>query len=86
MVHTAAAELDLEKQISESARGKNEARRMQSRMLPWANIKFSQYINKEGVKAKTVGSREYRKWEKIGFPAVGEGMGLEELAGYKCER
>lgn len=77
VVHTAEAERDLE------ARGKNA--KSLGPILPWANIKFSQFIGDEGIKAKTVGSREYSKWEKIGFPAVGENMSLEELAEYKCK-
>lgn len=85
VVHTAEAELELQRHIDERARGINEARRMKEQILPWANIKFSQFIGKEGVKAKTLGSREYRKWERIDFPAVGENMSLEELALYKCK-
>ena len=85
VVHTAEAELALQREIEETARGENEARRMKERVKPWANIKFSQFIGSEGIKAKTVGSKEYRKWEKIDFPAVGESMSLEELAMYKCE-
>ena len=85
VVYTAEAELALEREIEETARGKNEARRMKQRMKPWANIKFSQFIGSEGIKAKTVGSKEYQKWESSDFPAVGESMSLEELALYKCK-
>lgn len=53
--------------------------------MPWANIKFSQFIGDQGVKAPTVGSKEYWQWESVGFPAVGDSMSLEELAKYKCE-
>eukprot|EP00804_Cyclotella_cryptica_P001562 CCRYP_003776-RA/>CCRYP_003776-RA protein AED:0.11 eAED:0.11 QI:1855/1/0.85/1/0.83/0.85/7/0/596 len=83
VVHTAEAEIEVQQQIEERARGINEARRMKEQILPWANIKFSQFIGNEGIKAKTLGSREYRKWERIDFPAVGENMSLEELALYK---
>ena len=89
VVLTAEAEIALEREIKELASGKNEARRMKEGKAnfpkPWANIKFSQFIGNGGTKAKTIGSREYRKWEKINFPAVGENMSLEELANYKCE-
>lgn len=85
VVHTAEAQLSLQREIQESARGQKDAASLQDQMLPWANIKFSQFIGDQGVKAPTIGSKEYREWESIGFPAVGEAMSLEELAGYKCK-
>ena len=50
--------------------------------IPWANMKFSSYI-REGKKTPTLNSKEYKKWQDIGFPAVGEAMTLDELAKYK---
>jgi hypothetical protein len=85
VIHTAQAELELEREIEESARGENEARKLKEEMMPWANIKFSQFIGDQGVKAPTMGSKEYWQWESVGFPAVGDSMSLEELAKYKCE-
>lgn len=85
IIHTAQAELELEREIEETARGEIEARQLKQKMIPWANIKFSQFIGDQGVKAPTVGSKEYMQWESIGFPAVGESVSLEELARYKCE-
>ncbi|KAL7460316.1 hypothetical protein ACHAXS_000777 [Conticribra weissflogii] len=66
VVHTAEAEI--------------EARRTQS--LPWANIKFSHYME-NGHKTEAVGSKGFEKWEEINFPAAGESMSLKELAQYK---
>lgn len=85
VVYTAEAQLLLQRDIEEQARGQTEAMALQQQMLPWANIKFSQFIGKAGVKAPTLGSEEYAQWESIGFPAVGEAMDLEQLARYKCE-
>mmetsp|Transcript_41538 Transcript_41538/g.87173 ORF Transcript_41538/g.87173 Transcript_41538/m.87173 type:complete len:623 (-) Transcript_41538:20-1888(-) len=48
--------------------------------LPWANMKFSAYL--DGRKAPTVGSPKYRPWEEAGI-GVSEGMDLPELARYK---
>mmetsp|Transcript_26905 Transcript_26905/g.57690 ORF Transcript_26905/g.57690 Transcript_26905/m.57690 type:complete len:599 (-) Transcript_26905:75-1871(-) len=48
--------------------------------LPWANIKFSSYI--EGGKSSTVGSAKYAAWESVGI-ATGKGMPPSDLAKYK---
>ena len=85
VVHTAEAQLSLQSEIEESARGLADAASLREKMLPWCDIRFSQFIGDQGVKAPTVGSSEYSEWESIGFPAVGEPMKLEELAGYKCK-
>mmetsp|Transcript_26906 Transcript_26906/g.57694 ORF Transcript_26906/g.57694 Transcript_26906/m.57694 type:complete len:601 (-) Transcript_26906:68-1870(-) len=48
--------------------------------LPWANMKFSSYLDKG--KSSTVGSAKYAAWESLGI-ATGKGMPLSDLAGYR---
>jgi len=48
--------------------------------LPWANIKFSAYL--EAGKSATVGSLKYKGWESVGI-GVDKGMPLTDLAKYK---
>ncbi|KAL7531974.1 hypothetical protein ACHAXR_004343 [Thalassiosira sp. AJA248-18] len=49
--------------------------------LPWANMKFSQFV-RSGAKISTMGAEQYKEWEDIGF-AAGNYMGRRTLAGYK---
>ena len=49
-------------------------------ILPWANIKFSAYL--EAGKSATVGSTKYKDWESVGI-GVDKGMSLEDFAKYK---
>jgi len=49
--------------------------------IPWANMKFSSYINR-GSKTRTQGSKQYKKWEDIDM-ATGEYLGSEQLLHYK---
>ena len=85
VLQTAEAEYQVQSYIETKGRNENEKRRMKEDMLPWCNIKFSHFVSSKGVKSKTRGSREYRNWERMDFPAVGESLGMEELAKYKCE-
>ena len=55
-----------------------------AKTLPWANIKFSGYIE-NGEKKPAIGSEKYEKWQGIDFNAAGAGMSLEELAKYKYQ-
>lgn len=48
---------------------------------PWANIKFSQYLNGGGIQ-HTMGSAKYQTFEEVGV-AVGEYMSTSEQAKYK---
>ncbi|KAL7529468.1 hypothetical protein ACHAXR_002982, partial [Thalassiosira sp. AJA248-18] len=49
--------------------------------LPWANMKFSNYLH-FGAKTSTIGAEHYKEWEAIGF-ATGESMDGPTLAKYK---
>ena len=51
-------------------------------MLPWANIKFSSYIDK-GEKTPTLGAYEYNQWMDNDFPVAGQGMSQRELGTYR---
>ncbi len=66
VLHTAEAEIEANK----------------TRSLPWANIKFSHYME-NGHKTVAVGSKGFEKWEEINFPAAGESMSSKEQAQYK---
>eukprot|EP00956_Cyclotella_meneghiniana_P022599 scaffold42882_cov89-Cyclotella_meneghiniana.AAC.5 len=70
VLHTAEAELELQELIEQQGRNDHEKKRMREDMLPWCNIKFSHFVNDEGVKSKTIGSKEYRMWERMDFPAA----------------
>lgn len=50
--------------------------------MPWANIKFSAFLEKPIGKQPTIGSDKYAAWESVGI-AVGQGMPLTDLAKYK---
>ena len=49
-------------------------------IIPWVNIKFSNYVDDKGVKTATRGSADYREWEEIGMPVAGEYIDLERSA------
>lgn len=49
---------------------------------PWANIKFASAMY-AGRKTPTAEIEAYREFDKIGIPAVGEGMSLEDLGRFK---
>ena len=85
VLHTAEAELELQQLIEKQGRSDHEKKRMLQEMLPWCNIKFSHFVNDKGVKSKAKGSKEYRMWERMDFPAAGESFGMDELAKFKCE-
>jgi hypothetical protein len=61
------------------ARGTGPLRQLDE--LPWANMKFSRFIN-GGAKTRASGSEKYKEWEDIGF-ATGEYMSLKTLAKFK---
>lgn len=48
-------------------------------------IHDSHYVSEKGIKAPTKGSKEYKMWERMDFPAVGESLSMEDLAKYRCE-
>jgi hypothetical protein len=52
-------------------------------IIPWVNIKFSNYVDDKGVKTATRGSADYREWEEIGMPVAGEYIDLERSAKYR---
>ncbi|KAL7481491.1 hypothetical protein ACHAW6_007175 [Cyclotella cf. meneghiniana] len=83
VLHTAQAELDVQQNIEKMGRNEHEKRRMKEKILPWANIKFSHYVSEKGIKAPTKGSKEYKMWERMDFPAVGESLSMEDLAKYR---
>ena len=51
--------------------------------LPWANMKFSNFVDK-GVKTQTTGAENYSDWEMADM-ATGEYMALRDLAKYKYQ-
>jgi len=73
VVLTAEAEVNAEEAAAQEGSPAN---------LPWANMKFSNYIN-GGSKSRTQGEEHYKEWEDIDFPATGNYMGLRDLAQYK---
>ncbi len=52
-------------------------------IIPWVNIKFSNYVDDKGKKTATQGSADYREWEEIGMPVAGEYIDLERSAKYR---
>lgn len=52
--------------------------------LPWADMKFSTYVNK-GHKMRARGADEYKVWEDIGIDVTGGYKSLEALARYKYQ-
>ncbi len=56
--------------------------RRRSSSLPWADIKFSHYIER-GRKKAASGSERFRKWVEGSLPAAGEPLSAKELARYK---
>jgi len=65
---TAQAEMEVDDGISQTK-------------LPWANIKFSRYLDTGGI-MPTIGSKKYKQFEEIGI-AVGKELTKPELAKYK---
>ena len=72
VVLTALAKRDAERAL---ANGKDA--------IPWVDIKFSNYVNDQGLKVETQGSVDYREWEQIGMPVAGEYMDLNSAAKFK---
>lgn len=53
-----------------------------TRSMPWADIKFSHFVE-NGQKKAALGSKPFRKWVEMGLPAAGEHLSMKELAQYK---
>mmetsp|Transcript_4 Transcript_4/g.7 ORF Transcript_4/g.7 Transcript_4/m.7 type:complete len:582 (+) Transcript_4:89-1834(+) len=50
--------------------------------LPWANIKFSSFLDKGSGKSSTIGAPKYEAWESVDV-ATGKGMSLPQLAEFR---
>lgn len=75
VVLTAEAEVQAEEMARQVGQSEEE-------ILPWANMKFSRFIN-GGIKSATKGMEHYKEWEGIDFPATGEYMDLKQHMKYK---
>lgn len=64
-------------------RDAERARADGARIIPWVNIKFSNFVDENGHKSATRGSVAYREWEEIGMPVAGEYIDLKQSAKYK---
>jgi hypothetical protein len=60
----------------------NDDHRQRVPTLPWANIKFSHYID-NGKKTPTDEGTSYQNFRSRGIPAIGEYLPLETVATYK---
>jgi len=59
----------------------SEIEATRTKTLPKINMKFADVA--EGGKHPAIGAKEYKKWEKIGFPVAGERMNEVVLSKYK---